>query len=320
MGSLLQLILSVARTILRPITRLMVGLIAIPIFRFLMRHVFRVNGMNEEFEKDLEQWFRGALLLLAATANMEHLLFGWLTRVDWLDRADWLTLGLRLMLAIGVIEAMPDQNIFAVIHPGPPKLRPGRGLFREFWKVRREYIKGVICQHLNRSSPVLAMMCAIVGAQVPVTVVPEHTVIDRHWLLSWSYSQPIAIDLPSSTLVSHQLAAQMPDLLIPQQLATRMAEYQRYRERWFVGWICYLLAVTQYLIIGLITSRDRSGDVLKEFDRAVARRREELITEFQLDQPRAETGRQAPGEHFSTEPLKISTEDISREGRVDDRP
>ena len=298
MGSLLQLILSVLKTILRPITRLMVGFIAIPVFRFLMRRIFRVSGMNEEFEKDLEQWFRGALLLLAATANREHLLFGWLTRVDWLDRADWLTLGLRLMLAIGVIEAMPDQNIFAVIHPGPPKLMPGRGIFRELWKVRREYIKGVLCQHLNRSSPVLAMMCAIVGAQLPVDVVPEHCVIDRHWLLSWSYSQPIAIDLPGATLVSYQLAAQLPDLPSPQQLATRMADYQRYRERWFVGWICYFLAVTQYLIIGLITSRDRSADVLQEFDRAVARKREELITEFQLDQPRSESDRQAPVDDF----------------------
>ncbi|MFN8711130.1 MAG: DNA topoisomerase I, partial [Planctomyces sp.] len=104
MGSLLQALfnLPVLRTVLRPITRLMVGLIAIPIFRFLMRRVFRMQGMSAEFEKDLEQWFRGALLLLAATANMEHLLFGWLTRLDWLDRADWLTMGLRLMLAIGV--------------------------------------------------------------------------------------------------------------------------------------------------------------------------------------------------------------------------
>ena len=108
------------QSMLRPVTRVVVGLIAIPFFRFVMRRVFRLQDLNDELEKDLEQWFRGALLLLAATANMEHLLFGWMSNVDWLDKADWLTMGLRLMLAIGVIEAMPDQEIFAVIHPGSP--------------------------------------------------------------------------------------------------------------------------------------------------------------------------------------------------------
>ena len=116
------------KSVLRPITRLIVGLIAIPIFRFIMRRVFRLQDLDEELEKDLEQWFRGALLLLAATANMEHLLFGWTDKFDWMDRMDWLTMGLRLMLAIGVIEAMPDQELFAVIHPGPPKIKPGRSV------------------------------------------------------------------------------------------------------------------------------------------------------------------------------------------------
>jgi hypothetical protein len=57
----------------------------------------------------------------------------------------------------------------------------------------------------------------------------------------------------------------------------------RHRERWLVGWVCYLMAITQYLIIGLVTSRDRALDVLSEFDRAVARRRNELIEEFKLE-------------------------------------
>jgi len=56
----------------------------------------------------------------------------------------------------------------------------------------------------------------------------------------------------------------------------------RRRERWLVGWVCYLMAITQYLIIGLVTSRDRALDVLSEFDRAVAERRTELIEEFKL--------------------------------------
>ena len=51
-----------------------------------------------------------------------------------------------------------------------------------------------------------------------------------------------------------------------------------------VGWICYLIAITQYLIIGLVTSRDRAIDVLSEFDRQVAKRRQEIVEEFRLDE------------------------------------
>lgn len=284
MGSLFRAILNFPfmQSALRPITRLVVGLIAIPAFRFIMRRIFRVNGLNHEFEKDIEQWFRGALLLLAATANMEHLLFGWLTRVDWLDRADWFTLGLRLMLAIGVIEAMPDQDIFAVIHPGPPALKPGRSVLKEIWSVRKAFVKGILCRHLNRSSPVLAMMCAIVGAQLPTAVTPDPVLMDQHQLLAWSSAQPISIDIPAVTLASQQLLSEISNDLMPQTLVNGLSEYTRYRERWLVGWVCYVLAVSQYLIIGLITSRDRAADVLQEFDRAVAQKRKELIDEFDL--------------------------------------
>ena len=55
-----------------------------------------------------------------------------------------------------------------------------------------------------------------------------------------------------------------------------------------VGWVCYGLAVFQYLIIGLVTSRDKALDVLAEFDRQVARKREELIEEFQIDQSKTD--------------------------------
>ena len=71
--------------------------------------------------------------------------------------------GLRLLLAIGVIEAMPDQELFAIIHPGPPKLKPQKGMLREIWIQRVPILKGVLCQHLNRLSPVLAIMAAIFG-------------------------------------------------------------------------------------------------------------------------------------------------------------
>ena len=220
------------KSVLRPVTRVIVGADRDSrLSASSCRRVFRLQDLDDELEKDLEQWFRGALLLLAASANMEHLLFGWLDKLDWMDRMDWLTMGLRLMLAIGVIEAMPDQELFAVIHPGPPKIKPGKSFFKDFWRKKWAFLKGVVCQHLNRSSPVLAMMTAIVGAQLP--------------------AEPVE-------------------------------NFDQLHERWVVGWVCYLMAITQYLIIGLVTSRDRAMDVLSEFDRAVAQRRQELIEEFQL--------------------------------------
>ena len=48
------------------------------------------------------------------------------------------------------------------------------------------------------------------------------------------------------------------------------------------GWICYVLAIAQYLIIGLVTSRDRALDVLSEFDRQIEIQRNKLIQEFHI--------------------------------------
>lgn len=265
------------QSMLRPVTRVLVGLIAIPIFRFIMRRLFRLQDMNDELEKDLEQWFRASLLLLAATANMEHLLFGWLTHLDWLDRADWFTMGLRLMLAIGVIQAMPDQEIFAVIHPGPPKLKPGKSIPVQIWQQKWAILKGIVCQHLNRSSPVLAMMCAIVGAQLPVMLNPESSRIHQTVLASSLYAGTGIATSPCCVFVTGDQAC----ILVSDSQFTDVI-YQRQWERWMVGWVCYLMAITQYLIIGLITSRDRAVDVLKVFDKAVAERRQELINEFNL--------------------------------------
>lgn len=210
------------RNLLKPLTRFFVGLIAIPIFHLILNRVLRIQEIDAELEKDLEQWFRGSLLLLVATANMEAELFGWLSvpgteNWDVLGPEGWMLKGLRIMLAIGVIEAMPDQELFAIIHPGPPPLNFSKkyGIFRELKEKWRAILKGVVCQHINRSSPVFAILAAI------------------------------AVDT--------------------------------------VGWVCYGLAITQYLIIGLVTSRDRALDVLSEFDRQVSLRRRELIEEFDLD-------------------------------------
>ena len=277
------------RSMLRPITRVFVGLIAIPIFRFIMRRVFRLQDLDDELEKDLEQWFRGALLLLAASANMEHLLFGWMARLDWMDRIDWLTMGLRLMLAIGVIEAMPDQELFAVIHPGPPKIKRGRNVVAEVWRQKWAFFKGFVCQHLNRSSPVLAMMVAIVGAELPSLAETQDDLLRHSSTSAWSVVLPIGSLTPASTAFSYALVAETEP-----EITAMVRDYRKHWERWMVGWVCYVLAITQYLIIGLVTSRDRAMDVLSEFDRAVAQRRRELIEEFHLDgQKKSANGRQS---------------------------
>ena len=231
---------SLLRPILRPITRFLVGLIAVPIFRSLTRRVLKVETLDAELEKDLEQWFRGAILLLLATQNMESTIFPWVepvvqARYEKLaddskgkvtrdddeaaaselqvrdDDSGWLLLGLRVMLAIGVIQMMPDQELFAVIHNGPPKIQFDRK--QKWWpQIKIQWwvvTKGFVCLHLNRSSPVFAILA---------TIAPGGP-----------------------------------------------------------GWICYGMALGQYLIIGLVTSRDKALDVLTLFDETMHAQRQELI-------------------------------------------
>jgi hypothetical protein len=209
---------AVLRPLLKPLTRILVGFIAIPIFRLVIRKGIGIAKVEEELENDLEQWFRAALILLVATANMEHLLFGWVP-LDLEGSQSWIGVFFRLLLVIGVIELMPDQALFSVLHSGPMNLPIGKRLFQELWRDRVTWIKKVCCTHLNRSSPVFAMMAAIFGGDP---------------------------DLPAAT----------------------------------IGWVCYFLAITQYLIIALITSADKAGDLLSRFDRAIAEQREDLIEEF----------------------------------------
>jgi len=254
---------SLLRPILRPITRLIVSMVAVPLFRSLTRRVLRVETLDAELEKDLEQWFRGAILLLLATQNMESTIFPWVKPVVQArytsvageepgaeeseesdteePRADgeaanqenaelqvedndtgWLLLGLRVMLAIGVIQMMPDQELFAVIHNGPPKMSFDRKsqwlpqIKDQWWPIT----KGLVCLHLNRSSPVFAILA---------TIAPGGP-----------------------------------------------------------GWICYGLALTQYLVIGLVTSRDKALDVLTLFDETMQAQRQELVEELHLADQKAE--------------------------------
>jgi len=235
-GSFLRFLLGnpLIKPIIRPITRILLGLIAIPLFRLFLKKVIRLQEMDEELEKDLEQWFRGSLVLLASMVNMENALFSWFyERVEFVDLHDeqaWIMAGLRLLMAIAAIESMPDQELFAIIHPGPPKLELSRkkGIFKELLQKKGAIFKGILCQHINRSSPVFAILACIAPGRV--------------------------------------------------------------------GWICYCLALVQYLIIGLVTSKDKALEVLTEFDRQVSMRRREIIDEFQLKEkpPQKDGGESAP--------------------------
>lgn len=211
---------------LKPASRLVAGMIAIPLFRLMRRRVARLHELDVELEKDIDEWFRASLLLILSTANFETWVDAWLLEhTQWNISLWWLTGG-RILLAIGVIEAMPDQALFSIIHPGPPKPRYDRrlGLWRCIREQFRPILRGLACQYLSRSSPVYAIMAAI---------------------------------FPGTA-----------------------------------GWVCYWLAVIQYLIIGLVTSRDRALDVLSEFDKQIAIRRQELIDELHLETAKAA----APGD------------------------
>ena len=214
MGYLVQWIFNLPG--IRLVMRLVIKLLAIPLFRIVLRYLMRVEVISAELEKDLSEWFRASVLLLIATRNMEEIIFHTTKVPDRFETVvDAFLLGLRLLLAIGCIEAMPDQELFRLIHSGPPRLKVSglRAVWREIRQNWRAWLWGVFCIHLSRASPVFAIVTVFkFGA---------------------------------------------------------------------AGWVCYGLAVIQYLIIGLATSRDKAIDVIASFDAEVAARRAELLTEMQ---------------------------------------
>lgn len=220
------------KPVLRPLFRVLTGALAIPAFRFVMRRLLHRKNLSKEMERDLELWFRGSVILLAATANLEDFLFGWL---PWHKSEDpWLTMLLRLMLAIGVIESMPDQDVFGILHQGPPKADwLSRDGWRNIWRQKREFLCGIAVLHLKRSSPVFVIMTVIFG-NAPGT------------------------------------------------------------REFVVGWVFYGLAIIQFLIIGLITERDRISGVLLQFDRSADAIRQS-IAEKEKAAPH-ESGEKRPGE------------------------
>jgi hypothetical protein len=225
----------------KPLVRLILGLVAVPLSKVLLHRVVRGKELNEELEKDITEWILGSVLLLVATANMESLWFGWVP-LEFREEKVWLV-GLRLLLAIGVIEKMPDQALFAIIHPGPPPLRLQRGRFiGGVLEYLPRFFLGLLCQHFNRSSPVFAILTVFLEGQV--------------------------------------------------------------------GWICYGLAITNYLIIGLVSSKDKALNVLQKFDEAVAHRRDELVEELQS----------SPGELTPTQRVAAAEQAGPFPGSVEPRP
>jgi hypothetical protein len=157
------------RPIARPLTRFIVSLAALPALHFIFRHVSSLERLDDEVEKDLAEWFRGSFLLLLVTANVEAALWhNVIPLPDLLDKHGWLGLGLRIMLAIGVVQLMPDQELFCIIHPGPrlPRLKRGRLLWRQIITCWKPFAIGFFCQHLSRSSPVFAILAVIFTGKV----------------------------------------------------------------------------------------------------------------------------------------------------------
>lgn len=217
--------------VLKPATRLLVGVLTIPMVRAVRRQVPGWQEIDAETEKDVEQWFRGTILLLLAMKNTETWLSGWLTQIlevgssaiasTEIDLNQWWITAGRLLLAIGVIESMPDQELFSIIHPGPRlQFLRGRSVRENVRAQCGPCLRGLACLHLKRSSPMFAILTVFFGGPI--------------------------------------------------------------------GWVFYGMAIVQYLIIGLVTSRDRALDVLSQFDRAVAERRQEILDEFRPPEPDAD--------------------------------
>ncbi|MEZ6067195.1 MAG: DNA topoisomerase I [Planctomycetaceae bacterium] len=238
--------------LLKPVTRLIVGAVAIPAVRLVRRRIPRLRDWDDELEKDVEQWFRGSLLLLVATKNTELWLIRWFEELlgvgaeaSW-DLNQWYITAGRLLLAIGVVESMPDQELFSIIHPGPRWNYDRKQSFSDNLRCQFKPIcRGLLCQHLNRSSPVLAILTVFFDGAL--------------------------------------------------------------------GWTFYVVAILQYLIIGLVTSRDRALDVLSRFDHAVAERRREIIEEFNLDDAAAGTAVNSSADSAAA-PASDASKDSSETG------
>jgi len=151
-------------TLLRPLIRLLVGFIAIPLFRLFLRRVGAFEAARCRAHQESRTVGPAVRCCCSwATDNFEYAVFGEYLS-DWKHQYIWLSLGLRLLLAVGVIESMPDQALFSIIHPGPERLLFPKGqrikaAREQFWP----FCKGMFFRHLDRSSSVFAIMAVIFG-------------------------------------------------------------------------------------------------------------------------------------------------------------
>lgn len=204
--------------IIKPVARLLASIILIPLCQIFFKRVLGrkyKQRINYELVKDLTLWIRGSIILLIASSNCESYVFGWVPP-EWKDD-NWWIIFLRLMLAISVVELMPDQALFAIIHPGPPKPPPlrlskPRVACMLLLKYIPQYLQGTFFLYLNRSSPVLAILTVFFGG--------------------WK------------------------------------------------GWLFYSVAITNYLIIGLLSSIDKALNALRELENAYRQLSRELEEEL----------------------------------------
>jgi hypothetical protein len=200
------------RPLARPLTRLIVSLAALPSLHFIFRHVSTLERLDDEIEKDLAEWFRGSFLLLLVTANIEALLWhNVIPFPDLLDRHGWLGVGLRIMLAVGVVQLMPDQELFSVIHPGPrlPRLKPGRSRLKQIVTCWKPLAIGMFCQHLSRTSPVFAILAVIFTG--PVGWVCYGFAIVQYLIIGLATSRARAINV--LLLFDEQMAVRRRELM-----------------------------------------------------------------------------------------------------------
>lgn len=224
------------KPVIKPFVRLILGLLVIPLFRLFLHRVLR-KELDEELEKDISQWLKGSILLLVATSTMEATFFFWVP-----PEKDWLKLAMRLLLAVGVIENMPDQALFSIIHPGPPPFAFRLGhLFEDLRAQFWPQLRGIFNQYLSRSSAVFAILSVVLDPRPLMGPEVEQTLFQ-------------------------------PAIIV---------------------WVCYGIAITNYLIIGLVCSRDKALNVLSRFDKAVSDQRHQI--EFDL-QNSDQTSPEAPSE------------------------
>ena len=248
-----ELLRPLVARVLKPAARFAVGLVAVPVFRWGLRAV-RLQAFDRELEKDLEEWFAASALLLLCTANVERLLFSELG----FEPGDFVSLGFRLLLAVGVVEAMPDAQLFPVLYP-KPEVPPASAFGRDRrWFGLRDalpaYLKSHAHQWLTRSSPVFAILACVIGG------------------------------------VTDADGAVPPD---------RAAE-------WTAGWCCYGAAVTQYLVMGLMASKEQAASVLAAYDARVAAVREELVAELAVGAACPLPPRPAPPVRPSAAPAAVA--------------